>query len=382
LIGIIGLFFYSFTQIDLGLTLSQWSIWQVAQKFFQNIGYFQRPLSSFIFVFIVLMLFSFYLLILWTVKRNNFTKKQAWFLIISTVVILTFSYNSFSYDLFNYIFDARIITNYHQNPYLQKALDYPYDPMLSFMHWTHRTFPYGPVWLGLTVPLSFVGMQFFLPTFFIFKALMSLSFLGTVFFIGKILRRVNPAAEVFGVVFFALNPLVIVESLVSSHNDIAMIFFAIFAIYLIMNKKYIRSLIFLILSIGIKFASAFIFPVYLLIYFFEKKKKTANWEFVFSLITILMIIPVILASYRTNFQPWYLLNVLPFAALVSRRYYFFIPSVVLSLVSLFQYLPFLYLGNWGKPVPSILLWMTIGSIILSIVLCCIWFTKLRLVTRR
>ena len=382
MIGIIGLFFYSFTQIDLGLTLSQWSIWQVAQKFFQNIGYFQRPLSSFIFVFIVLMLFSFYLLILWTVKRNNFTKKQAWFLIISTVVILTFSYNSFSYDLFNYIFDARIITNYHQNPYLQKALDYPYDPMLSFMHWTHRTFPYGPVWLGLTVPLSFVGMQFFLPTFFIFKALMSLSFLGTVFFIGKILRRVNPAAEVFGVVFFALNPLVIVESLVSSHNDIAMIFFAIFAIYLIMNKKYIRSLIFLILSIGIKFASAFIFPVYLLIYFFEKKKKTANWEFVFSLITILMIIPVILASYRTNFQPWYLLNVLPFAALVSRRYYFFIPSVVLSLVSLFQYLPFLYLGNWGKPVPSILLWMTIGSIILSIVLCCIWFTKLRLVTRR
>ena len=376
------MFFYSFTQIDLGLTLSQWSIWQVAQKFFQNIGYFQRPLSSFIFVFIVLMLFSFYLLILWTVKRNNFTKKQAWFLIISTVVILTFSYNSFSYDLFNYIFDARIITNYHQNPYLQKALDYPYDPMLSFMHWTHRTFPYGPVWLGLTVPLSFVGMQFFLPTFFIFKALMSLSFLGTVFFIGKILRRVNPAAEVFGVVFFALNPLVIVESLVSSHNDIAMIFFAIFAIYLIMNKKYIRSLIFLILSIGIKFASAFIFPVYLLIYFFEKKKKTANWEFVFSLITILMIIPVILASYRTNFQPWYLLNVLPFAALVSRRYYFFIPSVVLSLVSLFQYLPFLYLGNWGKPVPSILLWMTIGSIILSIVLCCIWFTKLRLVTRR
>ena len=149
-----------------------------------------------------------------------------------------------------------------------------------------------------------------------------------------------------------------------------------------MNKKFIRSLIFLILSIGIKFASAFIFPVYLLIYFFEKKKKTANWEFVFSLITILMIIPVILASYRTNFQPWYLLNVLPFAALVSRRYYFFIPSVVLSLVSLFQHLPFLYLGNWGKPVPSILLWMTIGSIILSIVLCCIWFTKLRLVTRR
>ena len=374
LVAVVGLFLYSFTQIDLGLTLSEVSIWQTAEKFFKNIGYFQRPLSSFLFVGIVLFLFVFYSLILHAVYKKKISKKTIWFLIIAVAILLTFSYNAFSYDIFNYIFDAKIVTYYHQNPYLYKALDFPGDPMLSFMHWTHRLYPYGPVWLGLTIPLS-VGLKFFLPTFFLFKALMSLSFLGTAFLIGKILKKASSENEVFGIAFFALNPLVIMESLVSAHNDIVMMFFAMVGIYLLMNKKYIRSLILLFLSIGVKFASAFILPIYLLVYFLEKKKKKVNWEFLFSLITILMIIPVVLASYRTNFQPWYLLNLLPFAALVSRNYYILIPSIILSLFATFEYLPFLYLGNWDNPFPSILFWMMISSIGLSLLFTIAWSLK-------
>ena len=234
LVSVFGLFLYSFTQVDLNLTLSQLSIWQVLQKYFQNIGYFQRPLSTILYVFIVLLLFLFYFFLLRVARTVRIRK--IWKLVLVTTVILTFSYNAFSYDLFNYIFDAKIVTYYHQNPYEHKALDYPGDPMLSFMHWTHRLYPYGPTWLGLTVPLS-IGIKFFLPTFFLFKILMSLSFLGTVFFIGKILQKLSSKDELFGVAFFALNPLVIVESLVSAHNDIVMMFFAIWALYLLMSKK-------------------------------------------------------------------------------------------------------------------------------------------------
>lgn len=375
LLAIVGLFFYSFTQVDLSLTLSRISAWQVAEKFFQHIGYFQRPLSSYLFAGIVLSLFIFYFLILRAVYKKNISKKTIWFLIIAATVILTFSYNAFSYDLFNYIFDAKIVTYYNQNPYVHRALDFPGDPMLSFMHWTHRFFPYGPIWLFLTVPLSFVGLQFFLPTFFLFKILISLSFIGTAFFIGQILKKISPEHESFGIAFFALSPLVVIESLVSSHNDIVMIFFAIYSVYLLMNKKYIRSIILLGLSVGIKFASLFLLPIFLLAYFFEKNNKKLNWGVLFSTMTIIMIIPVVLASYRTNFQPWYLLNILPFAALVSRNYYIFIPSVILSLFSVLEYLPFLYLGNWDNPVPSILFWMTTSSIVLSLLFTIAWSVK-------
>jgi len=234
LLSAIGLFFYSFTQIDLGLTLSRVSVWQTAEKFFKSIGYFNRPMSALIFIIITLLLFTFYLLILNNIRKKEISRKTIWSLIIATTVILTFSYNAFSYDLFNYMFDAKIVTFYNQNPFVYKALDFPGDPMLSFMHWTHRLYPYGPTWLGLTVPLSFLGMQVFLPTFFLFKIMISATFLGTVYFISRILQKISPENELFGVAFFALNPLVIIESLVSAHNDITMIFFAMWALYLLM----------------------------------------------------------------------------------------------------------------------------------------------------
>src|SRR3989344_6803525 len=208
LISVVGLFLYSFTQIDLGLTLSQVSIWQTAVKFFKNIGYFQRPLSSLFFVGIVLLLFIFYLFILNAIHKKKVSKKNVWFLIIAAAVILTFSYNAFSYDVFNYIFDAKIVTYYHENPYLHKALDYTGDPMLSFMRWTHRVYPYGPVWLGITVPLSFLGMGFFLPTFFLFKILSLVFYCLSVIFLFRLARIIKKEKALFITALFALNPLV------------------------------------------------------------------------------------------------------------------------------------------------------------------------------
>jgi hypothetical protein len=375
LLTVVGLFFYSFTQIDLGLTLSQISVWQAAEKFFKNIGYFQRPFSSYLFAGIVLSLFFFYLMILRGVNKGIISKKIIWSLIIVITILLTFSYNAFSYDLFNYIFDAKIVTHYHQNPYIHKALDFSGDPMLSFMHWTHRLYPYGPIWLGLTVPLSHVGSQFFLSTFFLFKILISASFLGTVYFIGKILQKFLAKDELFGVAFFALNPLVVIESLVSAHNDMTMIFFMMWALYLLMNIKYVRSFILLMLSIGVKFATAFVLPIYILILYSQKKKKTINWQSMFVAMTIVMIIPVILASHRTSFQPWYLLNILPFAALVAKNYYVFIPGITMSLFATFEYLPFLYSGNWNNPISSILFWMTTSAVVLSLLFVIAWRFK-------
>src|SRR3989344_5085068 len=94
LASVVGLFLYSFTQIDLGLTLSEVSIWQDAEGFFKNIGYFQRPLSSFLFTSIVFLLFTFYFLIIYAVHKKKISKSAIWLLIILTTIILNFSYNA------------------------------------------------------------------------------------------------------------------------------------------------------------------------------------------------------------------------------------------------------------------------------------------------
>ena len=253
LLVIVLLFLYSFTQIDLSLTLSQASVWQSVQKSFQYIGYFNRPFSTILFISILILMFAYYIWFLKKAIRKELKTKDLIVLIVSTAVVLSFSYNAFSYDLFNYIFDAKIVTHYHENPYFHRALDYPADPMLSFMRWTHRVYPYGPVWLGLTIPISFIGMNIFLLTFFLFKFLITGFYLASVFLIYKINKKINPDHAIFNTAFFALNPLIIIESLVSSHHDIVMIFFALVGINLFFLRKRILAIILIIISSQVKF---------------------------------------------------------------------------------------------------------------------------------
>lgn len=367
-VTVIALFFYSYTQIDLGLTFSRIEFLRSLVKSFQYIGYFNRPLSTFIFVLLIVFLFNFYLCFLIMVLTKQLGKKTIWKLIIATTVILAFSYNAFSYDLFNYIFDAKIVAHYHLNPYEHKALDFQGDPMLSYMHWTHRVYPYGPVWLILTVPLSFFGFNLFIPTFVLFKLLMALGFLGTTFYIGKILEKALPKNYLWGITFFAFNPLVIIECLISAHVDIVMLFFAIWSFYQIINKRYISAYGLLIISVGIKFATAALVPIYLLINYLRFKNKKINWSNIFYVSFVLMIISVLFIVQRTNnYQPWYLLEVLFIGALISYRYFIFIPLVIISFFSLLNYVPYLYLGNWNPPVPEVLNGINLFSILISII---------------
>ncbi len=347
----ISLFLYSFVQVDLGLTLNRASIVQTIQKSFQYVGYFNRPLSTYLFISVVLFLFTIYCFTMYGVYRKWLSGKIIWTIIFFASVVLLFSYNAFSYDLFNYIFDAKIITYYGQSPYEHKALDYPSDPMLGFMHWTHRTYPYGPLWLGITTPLSFLGGGYFLPTFYIFKLLMVGAYLLCSVMIYKIAKKTKLVNPVFALTFFALNPFVMVESLVSAHNDIVMMGLVMTSAYLLISKHKFKGFLFFALSVLVKFATILLIPLFL----WYPISKQKNKDFVFFLgSVVLMMVGVYLASSRTTFQPWYFLLVFPFASLISNRYFVFLPVVIFSLLILFQYVPYFYTGNYDPPVPVIM----------------------------
>ncbi|MDP3940872.1 MAG: hypothetical protein Q8Q49_01040 [bacterium] len=370
--SLIGLFLYSFTQVDLSLTITRTSFWQPIQHAFQYIGYFNRPLSTLFYLLIIGMLCLSYLLFLHLARRGDVTVRTVWFVIIFIGILFIFSYSAFSYDIFNYIFDAKIITHYGENPYIRKALDYPSDPMLSFMHWTHRTYPYGPSWLLLTVPVSFIGFSYFVPTYFLFKGLIILCYIGTAYYLQKVAEKLRPGTGLTTLVVFALNPLVIIESVVSSHNDIVMIFFTILSIWLLLQRKVSMSFLSLIFSIGIKFITGFLIPVFVYMTVKQKTQKTSDLERPLIVMFFLMFLAMLLAIARTNFQPWYFLHVFVFASILMNRRFILIPAVIFSFFALFQYIPYLYLGNYDPPVPAILqtLWIVplAFCIILGIIL--------------
>jgi hypothetical protein len=370
---LLGVLLYSFTQIDLSLAISRNTTFQAIVVSFQHIGYFERPLSTLLYIILLVLLFAFYIVFVVLASKKKLQKKFVWIMILTTAGLLAFSYNAFSYDLFNYIFDARIFTHYQQNPYLHKALDFPSDHMLSFMRWTHRDYPYGPAWLGLTVPLSYLGFQYFLPTFILFKIFIAASYVGCVYFIGKIFRRIAPEQEVYGLVFFAFNPLIIIESLVSAHIDTVMMFFALFGFYLLLQKKYAVSYISFFVSIGIKFVTGFILPIFIYMHILQKQKKEINWNIIWGACIVLLTLGVAAQTIRGTFQPWYLIDVLAFAVFLSHRYYILFPSIIISVVALLNYAPFLYTGNWDKPIPQILANMNYASYGLSLLAILIYF---------
>src|SRR3989344_4557895 len=319
----LGLFLYSFTQVDLNLTLSRISLAFAIQDFFQHIGYFNRPLSTASYAAILIALFVSYGGVLYAASRKWVTERTVWQLLIGLACLLIFSYPAFSYDIFNYMFDARIVTLYGENPYIHRALDFPSDQWLNFMRWTHRIYPYGPLWLVFSIPLSFL-------------------------------------------VFFAFNPLIIIESLVSAHNDILMIFFSIIAVYLLFKRRHFLSFLFLLSSILIKFATIFLIPVFILKIISDRsgKKMTLDKFAIYALCS--MLIAVVAASIRTQFQPWYLLYLLTFGSFLVDKRYFLLPLSVLSFGALMLYAPYIYLGNWDPPVPLILNSVIILSVFVAL----------------
>lgn len=341
------LFLYSFTQVDLNLTLSQVSIWQAIQKAFQDVGYFQRPLSTGLYLAILGLLFILYFFILRSIRKGILSRRQLWKIILAVTAILVFSYPAFSYDMFNYMFTAKTILVYHKNPYEVIPLQFAgVEPWLSFMRWTHLPSAYTPLWILLTLPPFFLGFGYFLLIMWNLKLLLAAFYLAAGWLIGRILDREDKKYASLGIAIFALNPLIIIESLVSAHNDILMM-------TLVLAAMYFRSFLLFSLSVAIKLVTIFLIPVF----FFGWERKLG---------LVVMIIGLIFVVLQREVLPWYLVWVMPFVALLPRATDVLILSAGASLGLLLRYAPYLYLGNWDPPAPMLKWWLTVLPVAISI----------------
>ena len=294
-IASLGLLLYSYTQVDLNLTLSQVNIWQKIQKSFQYIGYYQRPLSTLLYLGILFLFYSLYFLILVYAKRYHLHVRQLWNLVLTITLLLVFSYPAFSYDIFNYMFDAKTVLVYHKIPYTVTPLQFTgVEPWLSFLHWTHIPSVYGPFWIFFTLFPYLLGFGYFLLMLWNTKILMASFYLLAVWAIGAILERIDKENKSIGMAMFALNPLVLIESLVNGHNDIVMMAFALMAFFFFIKKNRVVSFFFLASSIATKLVTAMLFPLYVL-----------QWRRGVALLLMMSGLMGFLLITHREIQPWY-----------------------------------------------------------------------------
>ena len=223
-IGSVALLLFSYTQVDLNLTLSRASWLQHVQKAFQSVGYYHRVEATLLYGIILVLFFSLYGISIRLARAGRLSGSDVWRMIGVVTTVLVFSYPAaFSYDFFNYLFTAKTVLVYHQNPYVVAPLLFSgIDPWTNFMRWTHLTSAYTPLWIGLScIPFVF-GFGMFLPTVIATKIFIALFYLLTAYGISVVAGRSRNQSSPVALVVFALQPLVIVESLVSSHNDVVL----------------------------------------------------------------------------------------------------------------------------------------------------------------
>src|SRR3989338_4283474 len=225
---------YSYTQVDLNLTLSTNPTYQSIQYQLTQLGYFNRPLSTIIFFTILALLITNYVLLITRYKQWKLNNKQLWLQILGTSILLLFSYPAFTHDIFNYMFDARTVVKYGQNPYFTTPLDFPQDDWTRFMRWTHVGTAYPPGWLITTIPFYLLGLGKFTLTLLSFKLLGLISFLVSSWLMLKTACR-------RAWILWSFNPMILIESLSSVHNEITMVAFALLGFWLIKRSDLQRS---------------------------------------------------------------------------------------------------------------------------------------------
>lgn len=306
--------------------------------------YTYRFLVSSIYFLLISLLFILFWVLHTKEKKYDGVKKLS----LLMCVILLFSYPAiFSFDIFNYLATAKVAFHYHENPYIMMPIEFLGDPMLLFMHAANKIALYGPFWILLSGISFLLGFNNFIATLITFKLLNIIFFIAT----ARVMYLISKKSE--NVLYFVLNPLVAIEVLISSHNDIVMMFFALIGIWFLYKKKIFMGLTFFILSVLIKYATIFLLPVVLYLIYSYLAHKKIDVEKIFFSSFLLMFLIFSFSFIREEIYPWYFIWPLAFASLLSSKAILKKLLIALSYGLMLRYIPFMVTGSYFGSTPML-----------------------------
>ncbi len=319
--------------------------------------------------------------------KKHFRSWEAWLLALFVVGILTLSYNWLSHDVFNYIFNAKMLTVYGLDPHEHTALEFAYDPWTRFMHNTHTPAPYGHGWTYLSVIPFYVGFQKFLLTWWIFRIFS----MAGVFLTGLAILAWGREEKMSGVgakvALLGLSPFVLVEFVQNSHNDGWMMAGAVCAVWWTRRFSKGKSILWVLAglivwgaSIYIKLASIALAPLLLVLLASRWQPKLRAWlslENIAVASSVLLFLPLF-TSQSKWFLPWYLLWSMSWLPLIKNKGWW---STLFgfAVAGSYRYIPWLWTGTYDNGETTAV-WITwVGGIFMATV---IWLVQARMYNGR
>ena len=316
-----------------------------------------RPYATVLYGACITLLFIVYVRLLWLAGHKKIVLKDLRTYICIAAAVLFFGFPGFSYDVFNYMATAKVTYTWHENPYTVMPIEIPNEQMLTYMQASNKIALYGPVWIAVSSIPHYLGFESPLFTLFLFKVLEVAFYAGVLWLIWQLSEK-----NLWSLVFFSLNPIVLTETILSGHNDIVMMFFALASLYLLRKEKYFFSIVALIFSILIKYATIFLIPIYLVKLI---KKDKMSWAAVWTWAATFMYAAFLLSPIREEIYAWYFIWPLAFLALIPRESLFVWLSYGFTFGLPLRLAPFIYLQSWTGVTPMVKKFVTFAPAAIS-----------------
>jgi len=150
----------------------------------------------------------------------------------------------------------------------------PADPYFQLTSWGSQVNPYGPLNQFFYLLAGLASMNNFWLSLAAHKLLPLTFLLASLVVVSKTLQKYYPQSQSQGIILLFWNPLFILETAGSGHNDILWIFFALAAIYFWLGKKFFISGLLLALAVQVKFIPVILF-IFLLASLTSKERQGA-----------------------------------------------------------------------------------------------------------
>ncbi len=358
--GFVLLFFsYGFIDPHLSFSSHPWYLW--AQNIVVSLVYRQSVAAAALYVSVIAVFFAAYGMVLSHQQPKRITSVPSWIALLIGILVL--SYPAFSYDIYNYIATAKVAFQYRENPYVVMPVEIPNEPMLSYTRAANKLALYGPAWIALTSFPFIAGMGN------IFWTVMSFKAFAAVFYAAVALLIYRKTKDLRQTLFFALNPLVLIEVLVSGHNDIVMMTLGLSGLLLwgrADGKYKAAGVILFVSSVLIKGATIALLPLFFFPAWKLEKKMLVAAFFMFGVFLV--------SPLREEMYPWYAVWWISCLAFVPMRKKSFIHALSFwfSLGLMLRYVPWIATREYGGITPVSRIVVTIVPVLVYV---CIRFRK-------
>lgn len=244
-----------------------------------------NTVPTLLFFLFILVAFAAYFLAL----KKVFSPKKVIFFSLVFQIIVFFSYPILSTDVLSYILSDRIAVVYHQNVWTTKPNVFPNDPYYFLVYpiyaasdWTNQTRIYGPVNQVIYSAVTALSGDDLRVNLAAHKFVVLIFSLATMWLVYKILKDYFPNKLHFALVFIFWNPLFILETVGSGHNDILMIFFILLSYFFFLRKSPVLVALSLVLAASVKSTALLLVPIYLAVFLGQRISSMAKFALVFA----------------------------------------------------------------------------------------------------